>query len=104
MLVLLDFELATGNFALLPAARMDQRISGGAMMRNWAWVYVGNLLGSVLYALLFYLTITSFGANNGAALGDLFRQAAERKTVAYAALGMGGWATAFIRTILCTWL
>ena len=35
MLVLLGFELATGNFALLPAAWMDQRISGGAMLRNW---------------------------------------------------------------------
>src|SRR5206468_9277525 len=104
MLVLLGFELATGNFALLPAALMDQRISGGAMLRNWTWVYLGNLLGSVFYALLFYLAITSFGANNGAALGDQFRQVAERKTVAYAALGMGGWGTAFIKAMLCNWM
>ena len=104
MLVLLGFELATGNFALLPAAWMDQRISGGAMLRNWMWVYMGNLIGSLLYALLFYLAITSFGANNGAALGDQLRQAAERKTVAYAALGMGGWGTAFIKAILCNWM
>src|SRR5438105_5029274 len=48
-LVLLGFELATGNFALLPAAVMDGRISGKEMLRNWAWVYVGNLIGSVLY-------------------------------------------------------
>src|SRR5713226_8829535 len=41
MLVLLGLELATGNFALLPAAWMDQRISGGAMLRNWMWVYMG---------------------------------------------------------------
>ena len=104
MLVLLGFELATGNFALLPAALMDQRISGGAMLRNWTWVYLGNLLGSVFYALLFYLAITSFGANNGAALGEQFRQVAERKTVAYAALGMGGWGTAFIKAMLCNWM
>ena len=104
MLVLLGFKLATGNFALLPAALMDQRISGGAMLRNWTWVYLGNLLGSVFYALLFYLAITSFGANNGAALGDQFRQVAERKTVAYAALGMGGWGTAFIKAMLCNWM
>src|SRR5437870_1073034 len=104
MLVLLGFELATGNFALLPAAWMDQRISAGAMMRNWMWVYAGNLLGSLLYALLFYLAITSFGANNGAALGDQLRQVAERKTLAYAALGMGGWGTAFIKAMLCNWM
>ena len=104
MLVLLGFELATGNFALLPAAWMDQRISAGAMIRNWAWVLLGNLIGSLLYALLFYLAITSFGANNGAALGDQIRQAAEKKTLGYAALGMGGLGTAFIKAMLCNWM
>src|SRR5262245_4119880 len=49
ILVLLGFELATGNFALLPAAVADQRISGKAMFRNWVWVYVGNLIGSMFY-------------------------------------------------------
>ena len=104
MLVLLGFELATGNFALLPAALMDRRISVGAMLRNWTWVYIGNLIGSLLYALLFYLAITSFGANNGAALGDQLRAAAEKKTLAFAALGMGGIGTAFIRALLCNWM
>src|SRR5437016_5557179 len=47
MLVLLGFELATGNFALLPAAWMDRRISAGSMMRNFAWVLLGNLIGSM---------------------------------------------------------
>jgi formate/nitrite transporter len=104
MLVLLGFELATGNFALLPAAWMDHRISGGEMMRNWIWVYIGNLLGSVLYAVLFYIAITSFGANNGAVLGDQIRAAVEKKTLAYAALGMGGWGTAFVKAMLCNWM
>src|ERR1041385_8140465 len=40
MLVLLGLELATGNFALLPAALADRRIGAGAMLRNWAWVYI----------------------------------------------------------------
>lgn len=104
MLVLLGFELATGNFALLPAALIDGRISAGSMIRNWTWVYIGNLIGSLLYALLFYLAITSFGANNGAALGDQLRAAAEKKTLAFAALGMGGIGTAFIRAMLCNWM
>jgi formate/nitrite transporter len=104
MLVLLGFELATGNFALLPAALMDRRITAAAMIRNWTWVLLGNLIGSLLYAVLFYLAITSFGANNGAALGDQIRQAAERKTLAYAALGISGWGTAFIKAILCNWM
>jgi formate/nitrite transporter len=104
MLVLLGFELATGNFALLPAALLDKRISAGAMMRNWTWVYIGNLLGSLFYAVLFYLAITSFGANNGAAIGDQIRAAAERKTLAFAALGMSGMGTVFVRAMLCNWM
>lgn len=104
MLVLLGFELATGNFALLSAAWMDHRISSGALLRNWIWVLIGNLLGSVLYAVLLYAAITNFGTNNGGALADLIRQAAERKTIAYAALGMSGWATAFVKAMLCNWM
>jgi formate/nitrite transporter len=104
ILVLLGFELATGNFALLPAALMERRISGGAMLRNWTWVLVGNLLGSMFYALLFYLAITSFGANNGGALGDQVRQIAEKKTAGYAALGGAGWGTAFVKAMLCNWM
>jgi formate/nitrite transporter len=104
ILVLLGLELATGNFALLAAGWMDQRISGGALMRNWIWVLIGNLLGSVFYALLFYLAITNFGTNNGGALAEVVRQTALKKTTGYAALGMSGWGTAFVKAMLCNWM
>lgn len=104
MLVLLGLELATGNFALLPPALFARQISLGAMLRNWTWVYTGNLIGSVLYAALFYLAITSFGANNGGPLGDQVRQIAQRKTLGYMALGSAGWATAFVKGMLCNWM
>lgn len=104
ILVLFGLELATGNFALLSAAWMDHRISAGALMRNWVWVLIGNLIGSVLYGVLFYLAITNFGTNNGGALADLVRQAAQKKTLAYAALGMSGWGTAFVKAMLCNWM
>jgi formate/nitrite transporter len=104
MLVLLGLELATGNFALLPMAWMEGRIGMGAVLRNWTWVYAGNLLGSCLYALLFWAAITNFGTANGGALGDLVRQAAVKKTVGYAALGAAGWGTAFVKAVLCNWM
>jgi formate/nitrite transporter len=104
MLVLLGLELVTGNFALLPAAWMDHRISTRAMLRNWTWVYIGNLAGSLFYALLFYAAITSFGTNNGGALGDQLRLVAQKKTLAYAAIGASGWGTAFLKGILCNWM
>jgi formate transporter len=73
MLVLLGLELATGNFALLSISLMAGKVSFGKLMRNWGWVYFGNLLGSLLYALLFYWTVTNFGATSGGAVGDLLR-------------------------------
>jgi formate/nitrite transporter len=104
MLVLLGLELATGNFALLPPALLDGGIGWKQLLANWFWVYLGNLAGSISYAFLFYLAITNCGANNGGALGDLVRQAAQKKTLAYAALGSSGWTTAFVKGVLCNWM
>jgi formate/nitrite transporter len=104
ILVLLGLELVTGNFALLPIGCLEGRLTMGALLRNWGWVYAGNLLGSVFYALLFWAAITSFGSTNGGALGDLVRQTAVKKTVGYATLGAAGWGTAFVKAILCNWM
>jgi len=104
MLVLLGLELATGNFALLPPAVWAGEITAGRLLRNWTWVYLGNLAGSTAYALLFYCAITNCGTNNGGAVADLLRTAAQKKTLAYAALGGAGWATALIKAVLCNWM
>ncbi len=104
MLVLLGLELATGNFALLPAGLAAGQVSFSQLLRNWSWVYAGNLLGSVFYAVLFYLAITNCGASAGGAIGDLLKQAAQKKTLGYMALGLRGWETAFIKGVLCNWM
>ncbi|MDR0513708.1 MAG: formate/nitrite transporter family protein [Coriobacteriaceae bacterium] len=51
LVVILGTELFTGN-ALMVTAALDKRISWGALARNWALVYVGNLLGAVSLAAL----------------------------------------------------
>ena len=104
MLVLLGMELATGNFALLPLGAMTGELGMSGILRNWGWVYLGNLLGSVLYAVLFYVAITNWGTSDGGALGELVRQAAQKKTVAYVAMGTKGWMTAVVKGILCNWM
>jgi formate/nitrite transporter len=104
MLVLLGLELATGNFALFPAAMLDGRISPGALLRNWTWVFAGNLAGSLLYAFLFYLAITNCGAAGGGPVAEQVRQIAQKKTLAYAALGGAGWGAAFVKAVLCNWM
>jgi len=104
ILVLLGLELATGNFAILPPAVASGGISLGRMLRNWFWVYTGNLIGSVVYGLLFYLTLTNCGTNSGGPVADLLRAAATKKTVGYMAAGSAGWATAFVKAVLCNWM
>ena len=104
ILVLLGLELVTGNFALLPAGVMAGSVRVTRLLRNWGWVYLGNMIGSVLYAALFYLAITSWRTGNGGAIADLLKQAAQKKTLAYVALGPSGWATAVVKAILCNWM
>jgi formate/nitrite transporter len=104
ILVLLGLELVTGNFALLPAGVMAGTVRFSKLLRNWAWVYLGNMIGSVFVAALFYLAITNWRTGNGGAVADLLKQAAQKKTLAYAALGYSGWGTALVKAVLCNWM
>jgi formate/nitrite transporter len=103
-LVLLGQELATGNFAFLPMGVLAGKVRVPQMLRNWVLVYAGNLIGSVLYGALFYLSLTSWGKSDGGALAELVRQAAQKKTMGFAVFGMSGWGTAFVRAMLCNWM
>ena len=104
ILVLLGLELVTGNFALLPAGVMAGKVRITMLLRNWGWVYLGNLIGSLLYAALFYVAITNWRTGNGGAVADLLKQAAQKKTLAYMALGPSGWGTALVKAVLCNWM
>lgn len=104
ILVLLGLELVTGNFALLPQGVIAGRVSGTALARNWIWVYVGNLLGSLLYATLFWAVVTGFGASDGGAVAEQVRHLAEKKTMGYSVEGVSGWGTALVSGILCNWM
>ena len=104
ILALLGLELVTGNFALLPAGLMAGTVKPSKLLRNLGWVYLGNLMGSLLYAVLFYLAVTSWRTGNGGAVSDLLKQVAQKKTLAYAALGASGWGTAVIKAVLCNWM
>jgi formate transporter len=104
VLALLGLELVTGNFALLPVGMLAGTVRFTKLLRNWGWVYLGNLLGSLLYAGLFYLAITNWRTGNGGAVADLLKQAAQKKTLGFAALGGSGWALALVKGILCNWM
>ncbi|HKW33688.1 MAG TPA: formate/nitrite transporter family protein [Candidatus Acidoferrum sp.] len=104
ILALLGLELVTGNFALLPAGALAGTVRFTKLLCNWGWVYLGNLIGSLLYAGLFYLAITNWRTGNGGAVADLLKQVAQKKTLGFAALGGSGWALALVKGILCNWM
>jgi formate/nitrite transporter len=99
MIVLLGLELVTGNFALVPLAVLEGRSDAGALLGNWAWVFLGNLIGGVFYALLFTASLPP-----GSEMARQILAASEAKTLGYERLGGQGLAMAFGRAILCNWM
>ncbi|MBN1317479.1 MAG: formate/nitrite transporter family protein [Anaerolineales bacterium] len=55
LVVIAGAELFTGN-NLIIVAWVNGKLSLGRLMRNWVIVYFGNLVGSVITALLMYMT------------------------------------------------
>jgi formate/nitrite transporter len=104
MIVLLGLELVTGSFAVLPVAQLDGKITFSATLRNWGWSFVGNLAGSMLFAVLAWSALTMFGETPAGPVGDRIAAIADAKTLAYSAHGGSGWATAFVKAMLCNWM
>ena len=104
MIVLLGLELVTGSFALVPLSFLKGEASGGAVIANWGWVFLGNLIGSVAYGALIAIALTDMGAIAPTGVAARIIAAAEAKTTGYAALGTAGMVTVFVKAILCNWL
>ena len=99
MIVLLGMELVTGNFAVVPLALREQRATVGALMSNWSWVFIGNLLGAMFYAVLFTLTLLP-----DAEIARQIVGVSEAKTLGYAKLGAHGQLIAVSKAVLCNWM
>lgn len=61
MILLLNLELVTGSFAMIPISAIRGLTTLTLMFRNLSWAFVGNLLGALFYAVLFTISITKFG-------------------------------------------
>ncbi|MGX5775816.1 formate/nitrite transporter family protein [Methylorubrum zatmanii] len=106
MIVCLGLELCTGNFGILALASMEGRIGLKPMMRNFGWSFLGNLIGSLLYALLLVIALTNFW-HTGADANPVAKKIldiAQAKTLAYENLGTAGMITCFVKAMLCNWM
>jgi formate/nitrite transporter len=94
LVVIAGAELFTGN-NLMITSTLAREITFGTMLRRWVLVYIANFIGSIIVALLFYLS--GLWKTGGGALGA----AAVRVAFAKVHLGFG---EAFFRAIGCNWL
>ncbi len=104
MIVLLGLELVTGSFALLPLATLRRQATPAGVLANWSWVFLGNLIGSVFYAVLLVIALTDAGRVEPTGLAALLIKVAEAKTAGYAQFGAAGMLTVFVKAILCNWM
>jgi formate transporter len=106
-IVLLGLELITGSFALVPLPWLERGAngpSGASVLVNWGWVFVANLIGSVVYGALLAIALTDMGAIPPSGVAAFIMKAAEAKTTGYAAFGFAGMVTVFVKAILCNWM
>jgi formate/nitrite transporter len=104
MIVLLGLELVTGSFGLLPLARLEDGTDTRKILANWSWVFLGNLIGSIVYGALLAIALTDMGKIDPSGVAARIVAVAEAKTTGYAIYGAAGWVTAFVKGILCNWL
>jgi formate transporter len=104
LIVLLGLDLVTGSFGLLPLPWMESDGDAKTMLANWGWVFLGNLIGSVVYGALLAIALTNFGATAPAGVAEKIIAIAQAKTTGYEALGYAGLVTVFVKAILCNWM
>lgn len=106
MLYLMGFDLLTGVFVLTPLALLDRRpgVTVQGVLRNWGLVFLGNFCGALLVAVMMAFVFTYGFAVDAGAIGEKISHIGENRTLGYAEHGAAGWATIFMRGMLCNWM
>ena len=104
LIVLLGLDLVTGAFGLVPLPWIERDASAPHMIANFAWIFLGNLIGSVAYGALLAITLTNFGTLAPAGVAAKIVAVAQLKTTGYEAIGFAGLVTVFVKAILCNWM
>jgi formate transporter len=104
IIVLLGLELVTGSFAIVPLARLEGKATWGAVIANWSWVYLANLLGCIAFGVLIAISLTNMGTAEVTGVAARIVAVAEAKTIANEAIGVAGMVSLFVKGVLCNWL
>ncbi len=105
IIVLTGAELFTGDAMLAPMAAFIHKVSWAQVITLWIFVYIGNLIGSVVFAYIMangpFVTFDGAGTATITAFGTRAIAIAGAK-VSY--VGMMGMWSAFLKAIACNWL
>jgi formate/nitrite transporter len=104
MIVLLGLELVTGSFALIPLSVIERKTTIPRMLASYGWAIAGHLLGCMLYAVLYGLTVTKMGTDMTNPLVQMIIQISEAKTLGYQKMGFDGILLVTIKAVLCNWM
>jgi formate/nitrite transporter len=104
IIALLNLELFTGCCVMLPFAAFGGRASTGEVLRNWIFVWIANLIGSLLYGALYAAAATKFFTAAPDPVGAKVVAVGVAKVMPYMHAGLAGWCTALVKGVLCNWL
>ncbi|MGA2913243.1 MAG: formate/nitrite transporter family protein [Methanoregula sp.] len=103
--VLTGAELFTGDAMLAPMAAFIHKISWAQVLTLWVLVYIGNLIGSLVWAYIMsngpFVSFDAAGVATITAFGTRAIAIAGAKT---SYVGMMGMWSAFLKGIGCNWL
>ena len=106
-IILTGMELFTGDAMLLPMAVWAGRSTYGKLVKNWTFVYLGNLIGSVAFAALMVIapfTQGNFTAAEPNAFGLMAITITIGKILTYKAAGTTGMISLFFSGIGCNFI
>jgi formate/nitrite transporter len=104
LIVLLGLDLVTGAFGLVPLPWVERDATAPSMLANFAWIFLGNLIGSVAYGGLLAIVLTNFGTAAPVGVAARIIAIAQAKTTGYEMIGFAGMVTVFVKAMLCNWM
>ncbi|HTK12799.1 MAG TPA: formate/nitrite transporter family protein [Xanthobacteraceae bacterium] len=104
LIVLLGLDLVTGSFGITALPVFNREGSGSALLANWGFVFLGNLIGSLVYGGLLAIVLTNMGSTPASGIAATLVKVAEAKTIGYSAHGFAGLVTVFVKAMLCNWM
>jgi formate/nitrite transporter len=105
IIVLTGAELFTGDAMLAPMAAFIHKISWASVINLWVWVYIGNLIGSIVYAyIMAYGPFSSWDAAGAVTVTAFGTRAIAIASAKVSYISFAAQWSAFLKAIGCNWL